>query len=231
MGEDKSKRLKDFPKIFLETAAILHVLHNSKDEVYDNLINTDKSRFINSINYRLREDIEMKYENEDLIGNNNSITLLHTDIKLENIGVHKEKIKILDLSTAITNKDEKRNYYSGQRAYSAPEVISRNEYSKKSDVYSLGVCMFRYLTGEFPNNFGDYRHEDFISLKEELKKDATKNIYAKNLEEQCIKISDLSLRKIIYYCLLWDKKERINTYRLCQILERKIFPELLIFNT
>ena len=44
--------------------------------------------------------------------------------------------------TAITN--------CGTKAYMAPEILSRSNYGRQADIWSMGVLFFNLLFGDFP---------------------------------------------------------------------------------
>ena len=59
--------------------------------------------------------------------------------------------KIIDfgLSTVI-NLDEKRSEGVGSIAYCSPEILNKNEYCLKTDIWSLGIALYALLCGNFP---------------------------------------------------------------------------------
>lgn len=42
--------------------------------------------------------------------------------------------------------------YLGTPYYVAPEIIENNGYTQSCDIWSLGICLFRLLTGQYPYN-------------------------------------------------------------------------------
>jgi len=77
--------------------------------------------------------------------------IIHRDIKLENIvssfGVH----KICDFGWSVHNKNgKKRHTICGTPVYFAPELITKGAYSKKMDLWALGILTFELLTGDPP---------------------------------------------------------------------------------
>lgn len=82
----------------------------------------------------------------------------HLDMKLENILLDKYfNTKVADLGAAVNvAKTKGRTYHRrGTILYMAPEVLelkSGNTFDAfKADIYSLGVCLYVMLVGEFPN--------------------------------------------------------------------------------
>ena len=81
--------------------------------------------------------------------------ICHRDLKLENIlfkSKSKSLVKIIDFGLSKENIDEKMKSYIGTPYYVAPEVLESKGYDKKCDLWSLGVCLFKCLTGEYPYN-------------------------------------------------------------------------------
>lgn len=62
------------------------------------------------------------------------------------------QVKIGDFGFATTFKEAKQqsHYNIGSPSYMAPEVLSRNDYSHASDVWSIGVSYYELLTGNVP---------------------------------------------------------------------------------
>lgn len=86
-----------------------------------------------------------------------SQNFVHMDVKLENILLDDYfNLKLADLGTAI-DVSENLGYTNKRRGtpyYMAPEVDNKKSNdmidATISDVYSLGVCLYLLLTGEFP---------------------------------------------------------------------------------
>jgi serine/threonine protein kinase len=84
--------------------------------------------------------------------------LAHLDIKLENILLDKYfNIKLADLGVTLQLdiKSNESNYRRGTVHYMAPEISNLQKNEKydalKADIYSLGVCLYLMLIGEFPD--------------------------------------------------------------------------------
>jgi len=78
--------------------------------------------------------------------------VIHRDIKPANILLHGESdIKISDFGAAIIeNYDGTHVSGVGSPAYMSPEQISDLPLTQQSDIYSLGVTMYKLLTGRLP---------------------------------------------------------------------------------
>jgi PAS domain S-box-containing protein len=77
---------------------------------------------------------------------------VHGDIKLSNIVLRDGIAKLIDFSVCKPTDDSgKRRTFCGTTQYVAPEVLLQNLYPGKSaDIWSLGVCLFVMLTGNYP---------------------------------------------------------------------------------
>ena len=91
-----------------------------------------------------------------------SINIIHRNIKPENILFDKDnKIKITDFGYSAFIKpqweilpfDEKlcsNNSFISNEDYGAPEILKRKKYDFKSDIYSLGLIIFKLMTFKLP---------------------------------------------------------------------------------
>ena len=81
--------------------------------------------------------------------------VIHRDIKPSNILYNKDgEIKISDFGTALMlNPDYMRA--TDLPAYISPEVALKGHVTHQADIYSLGVVMFRLLTGMLPFEAND----------------------------------------------------------------------------
>jgi serine/threonine protein phosphatase PrpC len=80
--------------------------------------------------------------------------IIHRDIKPDNIILQTEgSLKLIDLGVVRVPglEDFPAEDIPGTLAYMAPEMLSGDEKgNEQTDIYALGVTMFRALTGEFP---------------------------------------------------------------------------------
>lgn len=80
--------------------------------------------------------------------------IIHKDVKLENI-LYKAtgktlEVKLIDYGFSKFDLDKDSQYVSGTLPYIAPEVYLGKPVDYASDFYSLGVVIYRLMTGSFP---------------------------------------------------------------------------------
>jgi len=83
----------------------------------------------------------------------NSLSIIHRDIKDENILIDKDlNIKLIDFGAAIQiNGGRVYDKFVGTIPYIAPEIINGKEYgSLTQDIYSLGVLLHLLIYGDLP---------------------------------------------------------------------------------
>lgn len=87
--------------------------------------------------------------------------IIHRDIKPDNVILEGEgSLKLIDLGVVRVPglEDFPPEDIPGTRAYVAPEMLAGEPGNEATDVYALGVTMFRAFTGEYP-----YGNADAIS--------------------------------------------------------------------
>ncbi len=79
-----------------------------------------------------------------------SVNVYHRDIKLENLLVDNNVLKIIDFGFAIKSK-EKLKVYCGTPQCMLPELVLKKEYNgADADLWATGIVMYRLLTGVLP---------------------------------------------------------------------------------
>jgi serine/threonine protein phosphatase PrpC len=79
--------------------------------------------------------------------------IIHRDIKPDNVILERDKsVKLLDLGVVRIPglEDFPPEDIQGTAGYMAPEMLAGEPGNEATDVYALGVTMFRAITGEFP---------------------------------------------------------------------------------
>lgn len=115
-----------------------------------------------------------------------SQNIIHCDLKLDNILIDNENnIKIIDFDLSKICEDEYiSNGIFGTMQYIAPESYDLCIYSKKSDVWGLGIILYTLITKKFPyhdENFpirhsyenmcrrNKFKHPDILEMKHRVK--------------------------------------------------------------
>jgi len=82
-------------------------------------------------------------------------TILHRDLKSTNILVNSEwqcKIADFGLSRLQLNQGSQRMSLVGTPGWAAPEVLRRERYNKKADIWSFGIIIWEFVTYQRPFN-------------------------------------------------------------------------------
>ena len=81
-----------------------------------------------------------------------NLDIIHGDMKLENVMYYDSRIKIVDFDFSKISNSEYIvvNSTYGTENYIAPESFDLGMYSKKTDLWSLGVLLYKMITNKFP---------------------------------------------------------------------------------
>ena len=85
-------------------------------------------------------------------------TIIHRDIKMENIMVTTTwQTKLLDfgLAKALNENPDRSLFIIGTPFYMSPEQIIGDSLDLRTDIYSLGILLFRLFTGHLPFEEGE----------------------------------------------------------------------------
>ena len=173
--------------------------------------------------------------------------IIHRDLKLENILIKyidkKKKKYIIKLSDYGCSKrlislSRNCNTYSGTVLYMSPEILKKEEYNYKCDLWSLGIIIYRLIYGEPP--YLGKKETDLIDRIEKLGNTMIK-IENEVLNDLVKKLLEKEPKKRIN----WDEyfnhpffetksKEKTNTLNLIYYLEKEeeesIFGEEFVKN-
>ena len=87
----------------------------------------------------------------DALGAVHAAGLIHGDVKPQNIMRERGgRTVLMDFSAGHSVGDAARPMLAGTPLYMAPEVLDGHPPTPRSDVFSLGVTLYRLVTGEFP---------------------------------------------------------------------------------
>jgi eukaryotic-like serine/threonine-protein kinase len=79
------------------------------------------------------------------------VGLLHRDIKSQNVMLADDgRLVLMDFGTGRELGDNSDARLAGTPLYLAPELLSRQGPTVRSDIYSLGVLLYHLLTGSYP---------------------------------------------------------------------------------
>eukprot|EP00002_Diphylleia_rotans_P040214 TRINITY_DN9484_c0_g3_i1.p1 TRINITY_DN9484_c0_g3~~TRINITY_DN9484_c0_g3_i1.p1 ORF type:complete len:271 (-),score=47.43 TRINITY_DN9484_c0_g3_i1:246-1058(-) len=143
--------------------------------------------------------------------NNHPHPIIHRDIKSENFLVSQTGgIKICDFglsrgSQSTQDRPIEASYMEAVSCYSAPEVLTRQDFSKSSDVFSLGMVFWEILTLRTP----------FSSTEEARERIMQNNM--PEVPEDCPKW----FKKLIQRCWCVQKQKRPDIKQITEILWQK----------
>lgn len=143
--------------------------------------------------------------------------IVHRDVKPENFMVcidnGRPVIKMIDFGLATFINQGKLNDYVGTPQFAAPEIISRQPYDEKVDIWSAGVVLYNMITGYEPF-YSEYQSQ----LKEQI---LYKNI---NFD----KIKNAALRSLCQGMLTRDPKKRLSALEAGDIareIRSNLYPD------
>ncbi len=129
------------------------------------------------------------------------LKIMHRDIKLSNLMLHKGKLKITDFGfSKIFEKfyEPVRHSIKGTPLTMAPQVFRGDDYTEKCDVWSLGVVLYQLLYNATP-----WDHSDGMS-----------NYFQRIMNDQIrfnrkVPVSDW-MKQFIVKCLSFEESNRLS---------------------
>ena len=126
--------------------------------------------------------------------------IVHRDLKLENILIKKDngkdifKLKLTSDSCLI--KDLSSEQINGNQLYISPEILKKEKYNEKCDLWSLGIIIYALSVKDYP-----YRGKNRKDILDKIKNNGQKNFK---------KTNDSNLDDLIKKLLVEDPKKRIS---------------------
>jgi serine/threonine-protein kinase len=133
--------------------------------------------------------------------------IVHRDIKPSNIFITEKNVcKILDFGVVkLLNSEVKETSAIGSPNYASPEQLQGGNITGQSDIYALGVCLYKMASAEFPYSVSDLVSKFFEPPK--------------NIKQINPKLSE-ELVEIIYGCIQLDPNDRYDATTLWTRLRR-----------
>ena len=153
------------------------------------------------------------------------INVCHRDIKPENFLVQildngEPSLKLIDFGFSCEIKPGLKDYL-GTPTYTAPEIILREEYNEKVDIWSTGILFFNMLTGCQPYHSDDYIPLDEQVLNKSIPFGKIENEKLKGLcKKLCVKDPKKRLNAREALELAYDIREEIEKIELLEQFEQ-----------
>jgi len=162
----------------------------------------------------IKMPIQEKFVQYYFIQFNNGIKYLrennifHRDLKPKNILLtnNYKVLKIADFGLAkYMNDNELVNTVCGSPLYMAPELFIKDKYSNKTDLWSIGLILFKMLYGFHPyNNCNTYSELENINTNETDIEIPPKTNTNKNISKECLDLLRSLLKKKSSERITWD---------------------------
>ena len=144
--------------------------------------------------------------------------IIHRDLKCENLLLDENyNIRIIDFgfSNIFTEQNPFFNTSCGSPAYTPPELIKGELYSKNADIWSLGIVLFTMVAGKLP-----FDHPSLNNLLKSIIYNEV--IYPNNFSLNLVSLLDLMLCK--------NQNERISIQDIINQKWIKIFNYYEFYN-
>lgn len=192
----------DHPNIVKLHDLIIDTSYNNIYFVFDYFKMGDLAKFLN--NKPLKEKYCKKYSKQLATGlkylyDNN---ILHRDLKPQNILLTDDlNIKIADFGFARkVDKNMLLNTLCGSPMYMAPEIINKQDYSIKSDLWSVGIIIYQMIYGHVP-----FEVTNFVQLIKKINNEQI-NYENPNIEisNECLALIKNLLQVEVDMRISWD---------------------------
>ena len=174
----------------------------------------DLNKFTKEINFvKLRVIIKWCKQILNAINFLHTNNIIHRDLKPANIFINSSNGDILlgDFGLAKLIKNNTTSII-GTPEYMAPEIYDE-KYDKRVDIYSFGLCLLQFLTGEFPYNE--------CCLPAQIWRKITNGIFPESLE----KVNNILGKELILKCINHNPDNRPT---IKEILEHDFFK--IVYN-
>jgi serine/threonine protein kinase len=107
-----------------------------------------QTKTLMSLNIDLKDKIPYLKQGLEALKYIHANWIIHRDLKMTNIFIgYDNNLRIGDFSLSIPSRDNLKGDFVGCYEYLSPEVKMKKSYSYKSDIWALGVCYYKFLTG------------------------------------------------------------------------------------
>jgi serine/threonine protein kinase len=147
--------------------------------IYEYLNGVSLTKYLEENELTEEKTKEMFIKIVNVIGFMHSLNIIHNDIKTDNIMVVDNEPIIVDFDLSLY-LPERKNYNKedssillnrtiGTQNYIAPESFHLSIYSKKSDIWGLGILLFYMITKNFPfDNSPSLIENDNLIIKKNI---------------------------------------------------------------